>query len=126
MQKVCFTQVEGTDYNETFAPVAKSEAVKIFLTIAAQKNQIVHQWDVQTAFLAGKLEETIYMEQPDGFNDGTNRVCKLKRSLYGLKQSSRCWNQKFSNYLISLGFQTIKIRQLLIHSRGTNGDYSCR
>lgn len=62
------------------------------------------QFDVKTAFLNGDLGEEIYMEQPSGFTDGTNRVCKLQRSLYGLKQASRCWNQKFKKFIQLFGF----------------------
>jgi len=64
------------------------------------------QFDVKTAFLYGTLEEEIYMKQPKGYNDSTDRVCKLQRSLYGLKQSPRCWNKRFIDYLLKLGFIT--------------------
>ena len=63
------------------------------------------QFDVSTAFLYRELEEDIFMKQPDGFEDGTDRVCKLKRSLYGLKQAPRCWNKRFGIYLLKLGFK---------------------
>lgn len=62
------------------------------------------QFDVKTAFLNGELQEDIYMEQPQGFSDGKDRVCKLQRSLYGLKQASRCWNQKFNKFIKLFGF----------------------
>ena len=65
----------------------------------------IHQMDVVTAFLANKLEEEIYMEQPEGFTDETDKVCKLERSLYGLKQSAGLWNQKLDQYLCKIGFQ---------------------
>ncbi|GFU40105.1 retrovirus-related Pol polyprotein from transposon TNT 1-94 [Trichonephila clavipes] len=63
------------------------------------------QFDVSTAFLYGDLEETIFMKQPEGFKAGSGRVCKLKRSLYGLKQSPRCWNKCFGQFLTDLGFK---------------------
>lgn len=62
------------------------------------------QFDIKTAFLYGTLQETIYMEQPDGFNDGTSRVCKLLKSLYGLKQASRCWSKRFTSFVENFGF----------------------
>ena len=62
------------------------------------------QFDVSTAFLYGELEEEIYMHQPEGYDDGSGRVCKLKRSLYGLKQAPRCWNKRFASFLLKLGF----------------------
>jgi hypothetical protein len=103
-----FTQVHGMDYNEVFAPVAKTESVRIFLALAAQKNLVVHHWDVQTAFLAGELKEEIYMEQPEGYSDNSNKVCRLKKSIYGLKQASRCWNQRLVEFLLKIGFSQLK------------------
>lgn len=71
----------------------------ILLSIAAREDFQIHQFDVRTAFLYGELAEEIYMEAPQGIDIEENKVCKLNKSLYGLKQSSRCWNKKFSHFL---------------------------
>lgn len=100
-----FNQKKGIDYNDTFSPVAKLGTVRALLSVAANESMHLKQFDVSTAFLYGELEEDIYMTQPEGFSDGTDRVCKLKRSLYGLKQAPRCWNKRFGNFLEKRGFQ---------------------
>lgn len=100
-----FNQRAGIDYSETFSPVAKMGTIRALLSLAASKGMHLSQFDVSTAFLYGELEEDIFMKQPDGFEDGTDRVCKLKRSLYGLKQAPRCWNKRFGRYLLQLGFR---------------------
>ena len=88
-----FSQVHGVDFNETFAPVAKFTTIRCILAIGAVMDLEIHQMDVKTAFLNGELEEDIYMEQPEGFVEQGKEhlVCKLKSSLYGLKQSPRAW-----------------------------------
>jgi len=91
-----FNQEFGVDYNETFAPVIKQQALKLCLAIAVNENLNVHQIDVSTAFLNGDLEEDVYIDPPDGF-DGKikeNQVLKLNKALYGLKQAPRAWNKK--------------------------------
>lgn len=100
-----FRQSKGQDYNETFSPVARLATVRALLSVAAKESLVLQQFDVTTAFLNGHLKEDIYMEQPDGFNDGTSRVCHLKRSLYGLKQAPRCWNSCFVDILHKMKFQ---------------------
>nr|GFA43086.1 hypothetical protein [Tanacetum cinerariifolium] len=84
---------EGIDFEESFAPVARLEAIRIFLAYAAHKNMVVYQMDVKTAFLNGSLREDVYVSQPDGFvdPDNPNHVYKLKKALYGLKQAPRAW-----------------------------------
>ncbi|KAL0457744.1 UNVERIFIED_CONTAM: Retrovirus-related Pol polyprotein from transposon RE1 [Sesamum latifolium] len=84
-----FSQVEGMDYNDCFAPVAKSITIRLFLAVAAARNWPLHYLDVNKAFLYGTLDEVIYMEPPEGYQIPPGMVCKLKKSLYGLKQASR-------------------------------------
>lgn len=99
-----FSQRQGIDYCETYSPVAKLGTIRTVLSIAAEERMHLTQFDVSTAFLYGSLDEAIFMKQPDGFKDNTGRVCRLKRSLYGLKQSPRCWNKCFGQFLTDLGF----------------------
>ncbi len=100
-----FTQTFGVDYNETFAPVAKFVSIRCILALAAIEDMEIHQMDVKTAFVNGDLEEEIYMEQPEGFtHEGEHLVCKLHKSLYGLKQSPRAWNQKLNTFLKNIEF----------------------
>ena len=99
-------QVEGVDYGETFAPVAKMGTVRLFLDTAVKNNWDVHQMDVYNAFLHGDLEEEIYMKLPPGFKaSDPAKVCRLRKSLYGLKQSPRCWFSKLSTSLKEYGFE---------------------
>ena len=95
-----FRQVFGLDYNETFAPVGKYTTARALLAIATARDYEIHQMDISNAFLHGDLEEEVYMTQPEGFEDGTDKVLKLKKSLYGLKQSPRCWNKALHQVLI--------------------------
>ncbi|RYC76970.1 hypothetical protein BFJ63_vAg20155 [Fusarium oxysporum f. sp. narcissi] len=94
-----FEQQEGIDYNETFASVVKPMTYKAIFAIAATLDLELGQMDVKTAFLYGKIDEEIYVEQPEGFDDGTERVWKLRNALYGLKQSPRIWYQTLSLFL---------------------------
>lgn len=98
-----FKQIAGIDYHETFSPVTRFDSIRMILSIAASKNMYLQQFDVKTAFLYGESDETIYMQQPKGYEDGTKRVCRLNRSLYGLKQASRCWNYRFTVVLGKFG-----------------------
>ncbi|KAK1608614.1 hypothetical protein QYE76_032287 [Lolium multiflorum] len=101
-----FRQIQGVDYDETFSPVAKLKSVRILLAIAAFFDYEIWQMDVKTAFLNGDIEEELYMVQPKGFVDPKNAdmVCKLQRSIYGLKQASRSWNRRFDKVIKDFGF----------------------
>lgn len=94
-----FSQVYGIDYTETYAPVVSAISVRLLLAYAAVENLLIAQFDVKTAFLYGDLDETVYMEQPEGFASDESKVCLLQRSLYGLKQAPRQWNIKFTTFL---------------------------
>ncbi|GJU52630.1 putative RNA-directed DNA polymerase [Tanacetum coccineum] len=100
------TQTYGVDYEETFSPVADIRAIRILIAIAAYYDYEIWQMDVKTAFLNGRLDEDIYMEQPEGYVNPKypNRVCKLQRSIYGLKQASRQWNKRFDEEIKRFGF----------------------
>ena len=101
-----FSQVAGVDFLETFAPVAKFNTIRCILALGAALDLEIHQMDVKTAFLNGELEEDIYMSQPQGFEekDFEHLVCKLKKSLYGLKQSPRAWYQRIDSFFTKEGF----------------------
>ena len=96
-----FQQKQGIDYDETYAPVVKYPALRALLSYAVSENMLIHQMDVVTAFLNGKLDEEIYMVQPEGFikPGSENLVCKLNKSLYGLKQAPRLWNALLDEFL---------------------------
>ena len=101
-----YKQREGIDYEDTFSPVAMVKSIRILLAIAAHYDYEIWQMDVKTAFLNGNLEEDLYMDQPEGFvsKDNIHKVCKLNRSIYGLKQASRSWNIRFDDAVKSFGF----------------------
>lgn len=99
-----FSQRAGIDYDETFAPVAKFQSIRLILSLAAIHDLELHQMDVKTAFLYGELDEDVYMEMPEGYGEGKGKVWKLLRSLYGLKQAPRSWYRQLDTYLRSLGF----------------------
>lgn len=95
------------DYYETFAPVVRYSTIRIIFALAVEFGLHLHHIDVTTAYLRGDLKETVYMHQPEGFVDSKfpHRVCKLKKSLYGLKQAGREWNKKLNNILQQMDFQ---------------------
>nr|GEX90408.1 Gag-Pol polyprotein [Tanacetum cinerariifolium] len=101
-----YAQKEGIDFEESFAPVARLEVVRLFIAYAAHKPFTVNQMDVKTAFLYGPLKEEVYVNQPDGFVDPyhPDKVYRLKKALYGLKQAPRAWYDELSNFLVSKGF----------------------
>ncbi|RVW99246.1 Retrovirus-related Pol polyprotein from transposon TNT 1-94 [Vitis vinifera] len=101
-----FTQSYGIDYQETFAPVAKLNTVRVLLSLAANLDWSLHQLDVKNAFLNGDLEEEVYMDIPAGLEmtSNFNKVCRLQKSLYGLKQSPRAWFERFTKVVKGYGF----------------------
>nr|GEY15434.1 hypothetical protein [Tanacetum cinerariifolium] len=101
-----YRQEERIDFEESFASVARLEAIRIFLAYVAHKNMVVYQMDVKTAFLNGNLREKVYVSQPDGFvdQDNHNHVYKHKKALYGLKQAQRAWYDMLLSFLISQDF----------------------
>nr|GEX08862.1 retrovirus-related Pol polyprotein from transposon TNT 1-94 [Tanacetum cinerariifolium] len=117
-----YRQEEGIDFEESFALVARLEAIRIFLAYAAHKNMVVYQMDVKTVFLNGNLREEIYVSQPDGFvdQDNPNHVYKLKKALYGLKQVPRAWYDILSSFLISQDFSKASMDPTLFIRRNGN------
>lgn len=101
-------QKYGIDYEETFSPVVRHNTIRFLMALAVERNMKVYQMDAITAFLQGDLEEEIYMTQPEGFEDGSDRVCRLHRAIYGLKQAGRQWNKKLDQFLIEIGFERDK------------------
>ncbi|GJT61117.1 retrovirus-related pol polyprotein from transposon TNT 1-94 [Tanacetum coccineum] len=101
-----YSQKEGINFEESFAPVARLEAVRMFIAYAAHKNITIFQMDVKTAFLNGPLKEEVYVSQPEGFIDleFPDHVYRLKKALYGLKQAPRAGYDKLSSFLIQHGF----------------------
>ena len=104
-----FQQVHGIDYDEIFTPIENMDSIQLALDIVAAKGWEVHQMDVQNAFLHGDLSKEIYMEQPQGFMQKSSLVCRLKKSLYGLKQALRAWYAKMESYLLSQNFARCKL-----------------
>nr|GFA20643.1 putative ribonuclease H-like domain-containing protein [Tanacetum cinerariifolium] len=117
-----YPQEEGIDFEESFAPVARLEAIRIFLAYVGHKNMVVYQMDVKTAFLNGNLWEEVYVSQPDGFvdPDNLNHVYKLKKALYGLKQAPHAWYDMLSLFLLSQDFSKGSVDPTLFIRRNGN------
>ena len=101
-----YSQRYGQDYDETFSPVVRFESLRTVVALAVQNGLQMHQMDVTTAFLNGELHEEVYMKQPEGFavRGKEGLVCRLRKSIYGLKQSPRCWNSALDIHLKKMGF----------------------
>ena len=100
-----FQQRKGIDYDEVFAPVGKGTTLRVLLAAAANLGWRIEQMDIKTAFLHGDVEEELYMEQPEGMEDGSGRVCRLRKAIYGLKQAPRAWYHKLEETLLEGGFK---------------------
>jgi hypothetical protein len=105
-----FTQVEGLDFEETYAPVARLEAIRMLLAFAAHHDFKLYQIDIKSTFLNGPIQELVYVEQPPGFEDPkfSNHVYKLQKAIYGLKQAPRAWYECLKELLLKQGFQISK------------------
>jgi hypothetical protein len=113
-----FRQKEGIDYKETFAPVARLEAIRILLAFSVAKGFKLHQMDVKSVFLNGVLVEEVYVRQPLVFENEKypHRVYKLRKALYGLKQAPRAWYGRLRGFLFERGFEMGKVDQTLFSS----------
>lgn len=118
-----FIQVYGVDYTETFSPVMRLQSFRMMMAVAAAKQLKMKFFDVTTAFLNGELEERVVMKQPEGFSDGSGRVCLLRRSLYGLKQAPRYWNKKFTDVISKFGLAQSKNDPCVFVRRGKGSDH---
>jgi hypothetical protein len=115
-----YSQRPGLDYNESFAPTFRPATLRIIMALAAVEDLELRSVDITSAFTNGDLDEEIYMKQPEGFHIGNpNQVCRLRKSLYGLKQSARQWNKKLHSALTEMGFSRIESdRSVYIYSNG--------
>ena len=117
-----FSQVKGLDFGETFAPVARLEAIHILLAYSSHHNIKLYQMDVKSAFLNGVINELVYVEQPLGFEDrNPNHVYRLHKVLYGLKQAPRAWYERLRDFLIMQGFKIGRVDTTLF-TKDVNGD----
>ena len=105
-----YAQTYGVDYFDTFSPIAKMTSVRLFISLATTYNWDFHQLDIKNVFLHGDFQEEVYMEQPPGFvvQGEIGKVCRLRKSLYGLKQSPHAWFGKFSQAVEKFGTQKSK------------------
>ena len=102
-----YTQIEGMDFDETFAPVSRLESIRLLLSVSSILKFKLFQMDVKSAFLNGYLNEEVYVEQPKGFVDPSfpNHVYRLKKVLYGLKQAPRAWYERPTQFLVNQGYR---------------------
>lgn len=118
-----FTQTYGIDYQETFAPVAKINSIRVLLSLAVNLDWPLYQLDVKNAFLNGDLKEEVFMSLPPGFEKrlGSNKVCKLRKTIYGLKQSSRAWFERFGKAVISYGYLQSQADHTIFYKHSKDG-----
>ncbi|KAK9077208.1 hypothetical protein SSX86_005544 [Deinandra increscens subsp. villosa] len=117
-----YAQEKGVDYEEVFAPVARWDTIRTMLAVAAQNKWVIYQLDVKSAFLHGELEETVYVNQPQGFikKGEEHKVYKLKRALYGLKQAPRVWFKRIEGYFLKQGFKQSQYESTLFIKNSWN------
>ena len=120
-----YSQVHGVDFHDVFSPIVKHSSIRVLLALVAMYDLELEQLDVKTAFLHGELEEQIYMEQPHGFEvDGKeDHVCLLKKSLYGLKQSSRQWYKRFDSFMLGHGYTRSMYDSCVYFRKLTDGSF---
>jgi hypothetical protein len=123
-----YSQVEGLDFGETYAPVARLELIRILLAYATYHGFKLYQMDVKSAFLNGPIKEEIYVEQPPGFeySEYPNHVYKLSKALYGLKQAPRAWYECLRDFLITIGFKVGKADPTLFTKTLDNNLFVCQ
>jgi hypothetical protein len=123
-----YTQVEGLDFGETNAPVARLESIRILLAYATHHDFKLHQMDVKSAFLNGHLQEEVYVEQPPGFEDPNfpNHVYKLHKALYGLKQAPIVWYECLKEFLLKNSFEIGKADSTLFIQRNGKDSFVCQ
>ncbi|CAI7778781.1 unnamed protein product [Closterium sp. NIES-53] len=117
-----FTQVEGVEYEETYAPVGSYVTARVLLAITAALDLDLMQLDVKNAFLHGVLDRDLYMEQPSYYEDGSPRVCKLVKSLYGLKQSTMLWYEALDGVLLGAGWKKSQVDEALYFKSDAEGE----
>lgn len=115
-----YSQIPGQDFNETYAPVMRMESMRTILALAAAYDLDLGQMDIKGAYLNGDLKEEIYMAQPEGFDDGSGKVCRLWKTLYGLKQSGREWNIRFNDFMTKTGNYTRHSKDHCVYFRWHN------
>ena len=120
-----YSQKEGIDFQEIFSPVVKHVSIRLLLSIIVHLDMELQQMDVKTAFLHGYLDETIYVDQPEGYvhEKYPERVCLLKKSLYGLKQSPRQWNNRFDEFMQKIGYERSQYDSCVYFKVLQNGEY---
>ena len=120
-----FNQKFGSDYDETFCPVIRLESLRTLVALSTQQGLELHHMDVHIAFLNGTLQEEVYMKQPVGYEkEGEEHlVCRLRKSICGLKQSSRCWNMALDSHLRKMGFSQSKSDPCIYVSGGDDTFY---
>jgi len=119
-----YAQKEGIDFNEIFSLVVRLTTIRVVLAMCAIFDLHLEQLDVKTAFLHRELEEEIYMLQPEGFAEigKENLVCRLNKSLYGLKHAPKCWYKRFDSFIISLGYNRLSSDHCVYYKRFEEND----